>query len=393
MMGTAKDHVRSAGAQRRQRRTSIGLLALAAVAGAAVLFVGWGLTSARPVTAAPVEVAEVQWGNVTEGPLLEETSVEGTLSRGEVFSVSVAQAAAQPVAATPAAATADTSVAAPTTAVATTGTSAGVTRSSTRIVTYLPAVGSTLTSGDVAFGVDGRPTVLLTGTVPAWRSINATTTPGVDVQQLETALQAMGFDSGGWLEVDGVVDDATTEAIKEWQRSLEVEATGEVSSGEVVFEPGDVSVVALSSTVGSVVTPGSSLVDLRRGTPYVDISVDSSWAKVTDQITVSIDQSQVPGTIVSMASGIARISVDGANIRDGATARVTLSRQRVANALLVPVSAIAMSDVLGPTVAIRTEDSESTNSVQVRVLAASNGQAAIEPVSGDIAPGMTVRMY
>lgn len=414
-MTQSDDTKLGAGETKRRRRTSVGLVTLAVLAASALVFVAWGLTSTETVTAAPAEKAEVQWSKVTKGPLVESTSVDGTLSRGEVFSVSVAQASPQPSASgatsvttttaaaaaadataptttTPATATTAVGATTPTTAAASAAPTAAM-RSSTRIVTYLPAVGATLKSGDVVFGVDGRPTVLLKGSVPAWRTINADTTPGVDVKQLETALAAMGFTSDGWMEADGVVDDATTEAIKEWQRSLEIDATGEVSAGEVVFEPGAVSVVALDSGVGSVVTPGSNLVDLRRGSPYVDVTVDASWAKVGDRVAVSLDQNKVQGTVTSMASGIARVSLDGASVRDGASARVTLTRNRVASALLVPTSTIATSDVLGPTVAVKTGTGTATTTVRVKVIAASGGQAAVAPVDGGLTAGMTVRMY
>jgi peptidoglycan hydrolase-like protein with peptidoglycan-binding domain len=406
------------------------LILLALLAGLGLVFVVWGITSSRPVTVAALAPAEEQWGEVSRGPLIEETSLEGTLSRGEVFSVNVAQAApATPATTTPAstpttgvsgdvaagtvtdaaaatpgatatATATDTESATTTTTIGLEGSTsdlagngqAGASRASTRIVTYLPTVGATLKSGDIAFAVDGRPTVMLSGSVPAWRTIGATTTSGVDVLQLETALAAMGFDSGGWLEVDGTVDEATVEAIKEWQRSLEVEATGEVSAGEVIFEPGEVSVVALNSTVGSVVTPGSALIDLRRGSPYVDISVDSSWVAVGDTVAVSFDQNRFRGTVASLESGIARIALANSGVRDGAAARVTLTRQRVDDALLVPVSAVLVSDVDGPTLKVR-DGKSAARTVRVKVVAASDGQAAVEPIGATLAVGTAVRMY
>lgn len=181
---------------------------------------------------------------------------------------------------------------------------------STRIVTGLAAVGTVVKSGDVLFTVDGRATVLMAGSVPAWRAIGAETTPGVDVKQLESALAAGGFDADGWLEVDDTVDENTVLAIQAWQTSLEMDPTGEIGFGEVVFEPGEVTVVA-NSSVGSVVSPGSAIVDLRRGMPYVDVSTDASWAKVGQEVSVSVDQARLTGKVVSLESGIARIEFGG----------------------------------------------------------------------------------
>lgn len=221
----------------------------------------------------------------------------------------------------------------------------------------------------------------MTGSVQAWHAIDVDTTPGVDVLQLETAMNAAGFDAEGWLEVDDTVDENTILAIQAWQTSLEMDPTGEIGLGEVVFEPGEVTVVALNATVGSVVSPGEAIVDLRRGMPYVDVSTDASWATVGENVAVSVDQTQLTGQVVSLESGIARVELATAgNLRDGSSARVTLTKAKVAEALLVPSSSIIVSDIDGPTVMVERPRRLPMRIVRVKVLASANSKAADKPV-------------
>src|SRR3990172_7961419 len=66
-------------------------------------------------------------------------------------------------------------------------------------ITALPALNSQFKEGDVLLTTSGRPLLVLAGTRPAFRDL----VPGVsgsDVEQLEQALQRLGFDPG---PVDG----------------------------------------------------------------------------------------------------------------------------------------------------------------------------------------------
>lgn len=78
----------------------------------------------------------------------------------------------------------------------------------------LPAPGSQLDDGAVAVEVSGRPVFLLAGELPMYRTLMPGT-EGRDVQQLEVALQRLGFLSGA---VDDTFDGRTTAAIEAWYR-------------------------------------------------------------------------------------------------------------------------------------------------------------------------------
>ena len=286
---------------------------------------------------------------------------------------------------------------APTTAIggaavpsATSGATSSV--NSSRVITSLPNIGTVLKAGDPAFAIDGRPSIMVGGAVPAWRAIDEDTTDGVDVEQLEAFLDAGGF-ADSELVVDQHVTAETISAINSWQESLDLVATGRVELGEVIFHDGDVTVVALNAKAGAVVSPGENLLDVRSGDPFVDVSTDASWAATGAKVKVNLGGgTSATGTVASFSAGIAHVvlPVDTA-VRDGSTATVTLSRNKVANTLLVPAASILVSDLHGATVTVRTR--ASTKAVAVRVLASANGTAAIEPVDGSVTEGLEVATY
>ena len=235
-----------------------------------------------------------------------------------------------------------------------------------------------LEAGDEIFAIDGRPTVLMTGSVPAWRTIDANTTDGVDVRQLETSLAAKGFDDGGAMTVDDHVDTHTIAAINDWQASLDIAQTGEVALGEVIFEPTEVTVVALNAKLGAIATAGDALLDIRKGSPYVDISTDSSWVSAGSKVSVRINGSSVTGTVSALSNGIARVDIPpSSSLRDGSSVTVTLTRVKVADQLLVPAISVLVTDLDGPTVAVVEGGQRRT--VDVDVVASANDVAAVAP--------------
>lgn len=72
----------------------------------------------------------------------------------------------------------------------------------------VPEVASNIVAGTVILEVTGRPVILLTGELPVYRTLRAGVS-GPDVQQLRTALAALGIDAG---DVDNNVYDASAAA-------------------------------------------------------------------------------------------------------------------------------------------------------------------------------------
>lgn len=246
--------------------------------------------------------------------------------------------------------------------------------------------------GDSIFAIDGRPTVVMSGAVPAWRTIDINTADGVDILQLETGLAAAGFTDGGRMAVDRHVDSRTISAINEWQKALGVTQTSSVPFGEVLFEGSPVTVVAVASTLGAVATPGTALLQVRQGDPYVAISTDASWVSPGTTVPVAIDRTRVTGTVASLTSGIAHVSLAAqSGLVDGASVIVTLTRPKVSHALLVPSTAILTTDLSGPTVTVTARGH--TRVVDVDVVASANDTAAVTAKSGSLVAGDNVLTY
>lgn len=82
--------------------------------------------------------------------------------------------------------------------------------SGTRVVTKAPPdVGSDIVEGQVIAEISGRPVIVLAGALPVFRDLRSGST-GDDVEQLEQALERLGFSPG---VVDGTYDAATEAAV------------------------------------------------------------------------------------------------------------------------------------------------------------------------------------
>lgn len=79
-----------------------------------------------------------------------------------------------------------------------------------QVVTRVPALGDEVTEGSVILEVNGRPVFVLQGDQPVYRTLGPGAT-GKDVEQLEAALQRLGFDPGA---IDGTYDQSTAAAVQ-----------------------------------------------------------------------------------------------------------------------------------------------------------------------------------
>ena len=114
-----------------------------------------------------------------------------------------------------------------------TPTLAGTNRATGIVTEVIAEPGSEVSQGSTLYTVDLRPVVVAKGSVPAFRHIGDGMT-GQDVRQVEQMLTDLGFFQG---EIDGIADYRTTWAIRAWQKSIGVEQTGVVMSGDVIFVP------------------------------------------------------------------------------------------------------------------------------------------------------------
>jgi hypothetical protein len=120
-------------------------------------------------------------------------------------------------------------------------------------LTWLPRTGDVIHPGQTLFKVDGKPVVLMDGTLPAYRTLRPGIADGADVRQLERGLTLLGYSPG---TVDDHYSAATAAAVNAWQGDHGLAKTGQVQLGRIVFLPGPRRVTDVKVSLGS--TTGSS---------------------------------------------------------------------------------------------------------------------------------------
>jgi len=233
--------------------------------------------------------------------------------------------------------------------------------SSTSSYTMLPSPGLVVGRGRPLFEIDGQPTLLLYGSMPAWRAFRAGMSEGADVAELNANLRALGY---GALSEDAFTP-ATSAAIAALQQAHHLSPTGTLALGEVVFEPGALRVTRVRPTVGTPVQPGPVL-NATSTRHNVSVQVDAaqqSEVKVGDRVTITLpDNSTTPGVVTSVgkvataaspgqsATGesstptidveVRLLHASAAGHLDEAPVEVSITENSVSDALAVPVNAL-----------------------------------------------------
>jgi peptidoglycan hydrolase-like protein with peptidoglycan-binding domain len=221
------------------------------------------------------------------------------------------------------------------------------------VLTGLRDPGSVVTRGHSLYDIDDEPAAfLLYGSLPAWRDFAPGMTDGADVEQLERNLRALGYVPG---DVDGDWDSDTTDAVEQFQRDRDLDDTGKLSRGEVVFRSGPARVGEAKAAVGDLLAPGKPLGELASTARVVTVDLDASRqrvARVGDRVTVDLPSgSTVDGRIAEVGK-VATKKGDNTTISvtihvsrrvgnlDQAPVDVGFAVERRRGALAVPVKAL-----------------------------------------------------
>ena len=225
-------------------------------------------------------------------------------------------------------------------------------------LTSLPSPGQVIRQGQALYRVDnGSPVVLLYGSVPDWRDLDAGVT-GQDVSQLNHDLVALGDADRADVVAYGwdYYSWETAYGVRRLEERLGVASPpGSLSLGQVVFEPEALRVAQVTGSRGG---PASGPVLAATSDRQV-VTIPLSTAQepevaVGEAVTVTLpDNASTPGmisavgTVASGTDGNATIPVtvtlthpSAAGTLDQAPVTVFLTTQSVRNALAVPVTAL-----------------------------------------------------
>ena len=235
-----------------------------------------------------------------------------------------------------------------------------------------PAEGSVIDRGQVLYEVDGQPVYLMVGARPVWRQLDEAVDDGPDVRQLEENLVALGHASDQNLTVDDDFTAATTSAVKRWQEAMGADEDGVVELGEIVFLPDGLRVTDRPVDLGTQVPPGTPVLEGTSPQRTVTVDLDArrqGLVAAGDTVEIELpDGTRTPGTIASVGT-VATVPEDGDGSGEGggtgeggsdptvevvvgltdpgatgsldqAPVEVVVERNRVDDALAVPVSAL-----------------------------------------------------
>ena len=231
-------------------------------------------------------------------------------------------------------------------------------------LTWLPSPGQVIRQGQVLYQTgNGSPVALLYGSVPAWRALDEGVT-GQDVSQLNHDLADLGY--AGRADISALGWDyyswQTAYGVQRLEAHLGVSSPlGNLSLGQVVFEPG---ALRVSQVAGSLGGPASGpVLAATSDRQVVTIPLDAAQqgeVKAGDQVSVTLpDGTTTPGaissvgTVATTTSGqqgqgpVTTIPVQvtltdrgAAGTLEQAPVTVNISTATAKNVLVVPVGAL-----------------------------------------------------
>jgi hypothetical protein len=252
------------------------------------------------------------------------------------------------------------------------GESRGAEGSGGGVVTALAAVGTVVDRGGQLGEINGKRVTLLFGQRPMWRNLPDGANTGADIEQLEANLIALGYGTRATLGPNTTWSDATTDAVRRWQRATGQEQTGTVSTSAVVFATAAVRVVQQTAVLGAAA--GGNALKVTGTTRQVTVVVPAEYqslVKKDDAVQVELPDGTKTAAKVTSVGTVARAASQGADPTIPVVA--TLDDQSVGAAL----------DSAPVTVYFVTSQATGVLAVPVgALLALTEGGYAVEKVTG-----------
>jgi hypothetical protein len=212
-----------------------------------------------------------------------------------------------------------------------------------------------VSQGQVLYQISGSPVVLLSGSIPAYRTLSSGLT-GEDVAELNADLVALGYATN--TEIPSGTNDFThwTEAgMEKLQAAVGVTQSGTLSLGQAVFEPTAVRVTTILATLGAAVQPSQPVLAATSSTRQVSINLDAaqqSEVATGDKVTITLPNDRTTPGVISSVGAVAAAPPPGSSdssptitvlvqpIDPVATGPGDQAPVDVTDALVVPVDAL-----------------------------------------------------
>ena len=245
-------------------------------------------------------------------------------------------------------------------------------------VTWVIEPGAEVDNGDLLYEVNHEPVVLLTGSVPSYRTLQRSDA-GDDVAVLQAALVRLGYDPDGLVEIDGEFGALTEDMVEAWQQAIGADVDGAVDLGEIVVRSGASRVASVAVGTGDDVSSDTTILVLSSVDRVIELDVEADRVHLlADGQGVDVrlpDRTLVAGRVVSIDSvvdagtGTVRVIVESNGIvaaSDQAPVTVLVTSDLAIDALVVETEAI-MSTLTDGYVLEVIEDDGSTVTLPIEV--------------------------
>ncbi|MFI0450096.1 peptidoglycan-binding protein [Actinomadura sp. 6N118] len=225
-------------------------------------------------------------------------------------------------------------------------------------LTKLPAVGQVIRQGRALYRVDGKPVILLRGSVPVYRDLSQGS-KGADVRQLNAALVALRYATKAEIDPDSdYFGTGTYHALRELQDKAGLAETGILTRGQAVFVPEtELRITKITAVRGGGAARGAVVLRASSTRRQVSISMHAGQqgeVKAGDKVTISLPTGRnTPGVVSSVGKvatkGDKSTTVDvrirpfkprETGMLDQAPVQVSIVTDTAKDVLSVPVNAL-----------------------------------------------------
>lgn len=243
------------------------------------------------------------------------------------------------------------------------GAASTVTGKGTGTITSLPQAGATISQGQSLYGVDDQPVVVFYGSSPLYRTLSmpADGTPppsGADVTVVASNLKALGYK----VPSGDTFTQALSDAIKKWQKKVNMAQTGTLGVGQIVVFPGAVRINGIQAQLGdSAAEPVLAVTPTDKVITVPVAATNMSGISTGNKVSITLPNGQqVPGTVGVISQTIqsnnnqqqdqnsppnVNVTITADNAADvanlaAAPVQVTFTTSGKNNVLAVPVTAL-----------------------------------------------------